>query len=171
MRAVGITPTGYAELVGGFKNLRVMKTTQSGFEGFIVDQYTTLKPTNDRIMCTDIYCEYRFNAGVNIDTTAFGEMGVAIKQMTVEQFAGPADKGLYSASVQQTIHQIGTAVLARFPLLASIKFVLPNIHYYPVDFGDFKDASIENKREVFLTFDGAHGQIEAEIVRKPASKL
>lgn len=27
----------------GFKDLKVMKTTQSGFEDFIVDEYTTLQ--------------------------------------------------------------------------------------------------------------------------------
>lgn len=80
-------------------------------------------------------------------------------------------KGVYSASVQQTIHQIGTAVLERFPLIDSIRFALPNIHFYAVEFNDFKDPSIVNNREVFFTFDGAHGQIEATIQRKKHSKL
>jgi urate oxidase len=170
VRATGITRSGDVDLVAGFKNLRIMKTTQSGFEGFIVDEYTTLKPTTDRILCTDIYCEYRFVRGINLDTTPFTEIHNAVKKITVETFAGPVDRGVYSASVQATIHQIGRAVLDRFPALRSIKFALPNIHFYPVEFGDFKDPSLVNNKEVFLTFEGAHGQIEAEIVR-PGSKL
>lgn len=193
VRAQGITRTGPVKLVSGFKvcaaaavlrpvatahllletpqqNLRVMKTTQSGFEGYIVDQYTTLPPTSDRIMCTNVLCEYTFSEGVPLDTTPFAAIAAEVKRMTVEKFSGPADTGVYSASVQQTIHQIGTAVLARFAVLQSIKFVLPNLHFYPVDFAAFKDPSITNKGEVFLTFDGAAGHIEAEITRNP-SKL
>lgn len=171
VRALGITRTGKVEIVSGFKGLRIMKTTQSGFEGFIVDKYTTLKPTNDRIMCTDIFCEYRFVDGVDLDKTPFTDIHNTIKKVTVETFAGPADKGVYSASVQQTIHQIGKVVLDRFPVIRSIKFALPNIHFYPVEFGDFQDPSLVNNKEVFLTFEGAHGQIEAEIVRPGSSKL
>lgn len=33
----------------GFKELKVMKTTQSGFENFIVDEYTTLQ-----VQCLEI---------------------------------------------------------------------------------------------------------------------
>ncbi len=73
--------------------------------------------------------------------------------------------------MQQTVHQIGTAVLERFPLISTIKFALPNIHFYGVDFSEFKDPSIVNNREVFFTFDGAHGQIEAVIERKKQAKL
>jgi hypothetical protein len=51
-----------------------------------------------------------------------------------------------------------------------ITFRLPNIHYYGVDFKDFK-TDVVNNGEVFLTFDGAHGQIEATIHRAPKAKL
>jgi len=43
-----------------------------------------------------------------------------------------------------------------------------------VNFDEFKTkATLKNNGEVFLTFDGAHGQIEASIERKrnPAAKL
>ena len=88
--------------------------------------------------------------------------------MTMDIFAGPADTGVYSPSVQQTVHAIGTAVLKRFAQLEAIKFALPNIHFYEVDFDKFRDSNLTNYGEVFFTFDGAHGQIEAEIVRPKA---
>lgn len=37
---------GQIDLTSGFKELQVMKTTQSGFEGFIKDEFTTLKGIN-----------------------------------------------------------------------------------------------------------------------------
>ncbi len=108
---------------------------------------------------------------MDIEHTPFAAVADAVRAMTLERFAGPPEKGVYSASVQQTIHQIGTAVLERYPLIASISFSLPNIHFYAVDFGDYKGSNLVNDREVFFTFDGAHGQIEATIQRKPAAKL
>jgi urate oxidase len=165
-----VTQAGGVSITAGFQGLRVMKTAQSGFEGFIVDQYTTLKPTRGRVMATEIYCEYKFAADTSIESTPFADIAAAVKQMTLEGFSGPADTGKYSASVQKTLHEIGTSVLARFPLVASIKFALPNIHFYPVDFDTFR-TNLTNNGEVFFTFDGAHGMIEAEIVRKRSSKL
>jgi urate oxidase len=163
--------TGPVKLVAGFRGVRVMKTTQSGFEGYIVDEFTTLKPTRDRIMATEISCEYAFEAGTDLEGTPFAAIADAVRAMTLERFAGPADTGVYSASVQQTVHQIGLAVLERFPVVASITFALPNIHFYAVDFADYKGSGLTNDKEVFYTFDGAHGQIEATIQRKPQAKL
>lgn len=127
--------------------MKIMKTTQSGFEGFIVDEYTTLKDTRDRILATEIYCEYAFVDDVDIDSAPFASIAESIKKTTVELFAGPYDVGVYSASVQQTIHQVGNAVLERFPLIKSIKFALPNIHFYAVNFNDFKGSKLENNGE------------------------
>src|ERR1035441_6707002 len=51
--------------MGGFKinsglaNLIVMKTADSGFEDYIVDELTTLKPTNDRLFCTAVTAEWQ----------------------------------------------------------------------------------------------------------------
>ena len=161
-----IPRNGPIQMSAGFKEVRVMKTAQSGFEGFIEDQYTTLKPTRGRVMATEMYCEYRFDAKINIESTPFNEIADGVKSMTFDLFAGPADTGVYSASVQQTVHKIGIAVLKRFPEIQSIKFLLPNIHFYEVEFDKFRDTGgLTNIGEVFLTYDGARGMIEAEIVR------
>ena len=162
---------GDLEVRAGFQSVRVMKTAQSGFEGFIVDQYTTLKPTRGRVLATEMFCEYRFGRGIDIERTPFSDIADAVERMALELFAGPADKGVYSASVQQTLHQIGTAVLKRFSVLEAIRFSLPNIHFYEVNFDEFRDVQgLTNRGEVFHTFEGAQGLIEAEVVR-PRGKL
>lgn len=186
-----------------------MKTTQSGFEGFIVDEYTTLKPTKDRVMSTKIFCEYHFNHIEDFDkidfskiydavqqvcillssfslfilTTFFDDNDVLIFQCTLEHFSGDPVTGVYSPSVQKTIYDTSKEVLKvcvgslefsnffqRYPFLEKITFKLPNIHYYAVNFDDFK-TDLKNNGEVFLTFDGAHGQIEATIQRPTKAKL
>ena len=38
----------------GVKNFRVLKTTQSGYEGFLHDKYTLLPDSSDRILATAI---------------------------------------------------------------------------------------------------------------------
>ncbi|WP_332367786.1 factor-independent urate hydroxylase [Spirosoma telluris] len=59
----GITVTS------GIKDLLILKTTDSGFEGYIKDQYTTLKETADRIFATQ--CEANWNyTGHELDFTA-----------------------------------------------------------------------------------------------------
>src|SRR5580692_130236 len=45
----------------GYKNLVLMKTADSGFEDYIVDELTTLKPTNDRLFCTAVTSEWRYS--------------------------------------------------------------------------------------------------------------
>jgi len=163
------TRAGKIDLVAGFKDLKVMKTTQSGFEGFTVDEYTTLKPTNDRVMCTKIYCEWTF-CDVNLDAIDFNAIYDAIQRITLDTLAGPPDVGVYSASVQHTIYQIAEAVLKRYDVIDKITFKLPNIHYYLVDFNAFK-TTLQNKNEVYFTFNGAAGQIEGTIQRKKKAKL
>jgi urate oxidase len=87
-----IPRTGPVNITAGFRGVRVMKTTQSGFEGYLVDEYTTLKPTKDRVMATEISCEYTFVDGVDIEKTPFTMIAQDVKTMTLERFAGPADK-------------------------------------------------------------------------------
>ena len=44
----------------GVQGLKVLKTTQSGYEGFLHDQYTVLKDTKERIVATSITSTWRF---------------------------------------------------------------------------------------------------------------
>ncbi|HEU4546824.1 MAG TPA: urate oxidase, partial [Microlunatus sp.] len=48
-------------VIAGFHGLTVLKSTESGFEGYPKDRYTTLKETNDRILATDIATRWRYN--------------------------------------------------------------------------------------------------------------
>ncbi|WP_198588596.1 hypothetical protein [Geodermatophilus chilensis] len=45
-------------LVSGVRDLTVLKTTDSGFFGFYQDKYTTLQPTNDRVMATSVTAQW-----------------------------------------------------------------------------------------------------------------
>lgn len=39
--------------------MSVLKTTQSGYEGYLKDKYTVLKETKERMMATTITCTWK----------------------------------------------------------------------------------------------------------------
>ena len=43
----------------GVKGMRVLKTTQSGYEGFLHDKYTILKDTSERMMASSVTATWR----------------------------------------------------------------------------------------------------------------
>ena len=137
----------------GVVDLIVLKTTKSGFVGYIKDQYTTLPETTDRVFATSIKAIWRYE---NADA-ATGEIWHSARQAIIETFSAHD-----SLSVQHTLYAMGEAVLETFPDIAEISFSLPNIHYLPVDVSRF---GLENDNRIFLPTDEPHGLIEARLSR------
>ena len=142
-----------ATVESGVENLIVLKTTKSGFAGYIKDQYTTLPETTDRIFATSIKAVWRY-ANTNAAT---GDAWRNIRQTIIETFAEHD-----SLSVQHTLYAMGEAVLEKFPDIAEIAFSLPNIHCLPIDFTRF---GLENDNRIFVPTDEPHGLIEARLSR------
>ncbi len=149
---VSVTREG-ATIESGVEDLIVLKTTKSGFVGYIKDQYTTLPETTDRILATSIKATWQY---ANTDA-AMGETWRGARQTIIETFAGHD-----SLSVQHTLYAMGEAVLEKFPDIAEIAFSLPNIHYLPVDLARL---GLENGNQIFLPTDEPHGLIEARLSR------
>jgi urate oxidase len=138
-------------LHAGIEGLVVLKTTDSAFENFLKDEYTTLKEDRNRILATSIRANwlYRENAS-DFDSTWLG-----VRQALLEAFAGHD-----SESLQHTLYAIGEAVLKKFPGIREIHLSLPNKHYNLVDLSPFH---LENPKEIFLPTDEPHGLIEATL--------
>ncbi len=62
---------GNEYLVSGLKGLILLKSTGSEFHDFLVDKYTTLIPTNDRIMSTSLVARWRY---IGTDDRLGGEL-------------------------------------------------------------------------------------------------
>jgi urate oxidase len=137
----------------GIEDLIVLKTTKSGFVGFIKDCYTTLPEATDRIFCTSVKADWRYASA----EAATGENWRSVRQTIIETFAGHD-----SLSVQHTLYAMGEAVLENFACVAEISFSLPNIHCLPVDFTRF---GLENDNRIFTPTDEPHGLIEARLSR------
>ena len=142
-----------ATIESGVEDLVVLKTTKSGFAGFVKDCYTTLPETTDRILATSIKASWIYkNSGA-----ATGDAWRDIRQTIIETFAGHD-----SLSVQHTLYAMGETVLEKFADVAEIAFSLPNIHCLPIDFTRF---GLENDNRIFVPTDEPHGLIEARLSR------
>jgi urate oxidase len=83
----------------------VLKTTQSGYAGFLRCPLTVLPEVHERMLATSVTATWRYNGVPNTATSdaSYDAVVGAFK----EKFFGPATKGVYSPAVQTTIYQVG----------------------------------------------------------------
>ena len=157
--SVTVEGTGDAQqtwVTGGFKDLVVLKSTGSEFADFYVDEFTTLAPTHDRVMATSLVARWRFTSTeVDWEATYAG-----IKAIMVSTFAT-----VHSLALQQTLFEMGKAVLEAYDVVAEVRLSAPNKHHFLYDLGRF---GIENAGEVFHADDRPYGLIQAAVTRDDA---
>ncbi len=137
----------------GIADLRVLKTARSAFEGYLRDEYTTLKEARDRLFCTIVKAEWTYAPGVS----DYGAMWQRARATILEVFARHN-----SRSVQHTLYAMGENVLKRIPEVTRIELSLPNRHCLLVDLAPF---GLDNPNEVFVPTDEPFGVIEAVVTR------
>jgi urate oxidase len=155
--AVTVEPGG-THVVQGLKDLVVLKSTGSAFKDFLTDEYTTLAPTDDRVMATSLVAKWRLSG--ELDGIDWNEMYAGVRRRMLERFAS-----LHSLALQQTLWHMGKDVLEAYPEIAEIRLTAPNKHHFLVDFSRF---GVENNGEVFHADDRPYGLIEAAIARDDA---
>ncbi len=137
----------------GVKGLQILKTANSGFTGYIRDQYTTLPETLDRLLGTVLEADWKYSATVS----DFNDTHRSIRSALLDCFAGHQ-----SLSVQQTLFAMGKTVVDRFETVEQIKLMMPNKHCLLVDLGKF---GLDNPNQVFVPTDEPSGYIEACVRR------
>jgi urate oxidase len=145
---------GKFSVVSGVQNLIIMKTADSGFEGYIRDSLTTLPETADRLFGTAVRADWRYIA----PDLAFASLREKIRETLLAVFAGHVSK-----SVQHTLYAMGESVLEKFGEVDEIELTMPNIHCLLVDLSRFGQ---DNPNEIFVPTDEPHGTIQARIRRK-----
>ncbi|MBB5911844.1 urate oxidase [Nocardia transvalensis] len=143
-------------VIGGIKDLVLLKSTGSEFAGFLTDEFTVLEPTHDRMMATSLAARWRFAATPPDWDAAYA----GIKAILVERFAL-----LQSKALQQTLFDMGRSALEAYPCLAEIRLSAPNKHHFDYDLERF---GIENSGEVFYAADRPYGLIQATVQRENA---
>lgn len=154
---VTIDNGGAPTVIAGLKNLSVLKSTGSQFTGFPRDLYTTLQDATDRILATSVTARWRYNTpGLDYDAVY-----ADVRRILLRAFAEK-----HSHALQQTLFQMGKAVLEAHPEIDEIKFSMPNRHHYLVDLSPF---GLDNPGEVFFAADRPYGLIEAVVQRDDAT--
>lgn len=123
------------DIRSGIAGLLVLKSTGSQFHGFVRDEYTTLPEVWDRILSTEVDCEWSWKAfsGLNAVKAAipkFDKAWTDARSITMKTFAEEN-----SPSVQNTMYKMCNYILAAVPEVANVDYSLPNKHYF--DIGEF----------------------------------
>jgi urate oxidase len=147
------TQGGTFHILSGLDNLVVLKTANSGFEGYIKDSLTTLKETSDRLFGTAVSAEWHYTAS-DLD---FDAVRAAIREAMLRTFANH-----YSKSVQQTLYAMAESALEEVAEIDDINITMPNKHCLLVDLSRFGQ---DNPNEIFVPTDEPHGYIQARVRR------
>lgn len=145
------------EVESGIDDLLVLKTTQSGWAGYLHDRYTTIPETDDRILATVITATWSYDtASVDFERVWHG-----VRDRILRAFGDH-----YSPSVQYTLYRMGEAVLESHAEIARIRFSLPNKHHLLFDLSRF---DLENDHEIFHVTTEPYGLIEGTVERTPVA--
>jgi urate oxidase len=140
-------------LASGIDGFAFMKSTQSGWEDYLKDPYTTLKETNDRMCATSMVASWKWTA----KPSNYPATNAKILATLLEVFGTT-----YSASVQDSLYRMGEAALSAVPEISEISMACPNMHFIPMNLSAF---GLDNNNDVFLPTDEPHGQIECTVGR------
>ena len=161
VRTAAITVNAEGEwVVGGLKDLVILKSTGSEFAGFYQDRYTVLEPTLDRVMATSLIAQWRFAQTGGAWNIVWDDVYAGVKQQLVKQFAVVQSKAL-----QQTLFEMGKAVLETYESIVEVRLSAPNKHHFVYDLSPF---GLENNKEVFNADDRPYGLIQATVTRDDA---
>jgi urate oxidase len=138
----------------GVEGLEVLRTTGSGWSGFVRDELTTLPETDDRILATAVSARWTY-AERGID---YGAAWHAARDAILEAFGDH-----YSPSVQFTLRRMGRAVLKAVDTIDRVHLSLPNRHHLLYDLSRF---GLENPNEVFQATTEPYGLIEGTVERE-----
>jgi len=153
-------------ITAGIRNLRVLKTTQSAFVKFVDDEFRTLPDMDDRVFSTIVTADWTYSTIRQLD---FDAAFATARDIVLDVFAGPAGKGVFSPSVQNSQHLTQRQILGAIPQVESVTIAMPNVHYFGYDFSKFKklpELTGECSGEVYNPVDKPSGLITSTLARE-----
>lgn len=140
-------------VTSGIAGFTFMKSTGSGWVGYVMDDYTTLPETRDRMSATAMDASWTW---LRPPADYLAANALVLSTM-LEVFVTT-----YSHGVQDSLYRMGEAALAAVPEVATVRLACPNKHYLPVNLAPF---GLSSDNAVFIPTDEPHGQIECVIGR------
>ncbi|HEY9777539.1 MAG TPA: urate oxidase [Planktothrix sp.] len=142
------------EVESGIQGLKLVKTTDSEFSGFVRDKFTTLPDATDRIFGTSADVSWLLESGKH----DFHSIYTTVRKVVLETFATH-----HSLGVQHTIHEIGQNALAKAAAIREITITMPNEHRILFNLKPFE---LDNNNEIFVATDEPYGLISATLRRE-----
>jgi urate oxidase len=140
-------------VTSGLENLVVLKTANSGFEGYIHDPFTTLPETADRLLGTSVRAQWKYLSS----SVPFDRLRGKLRETLISAFAEHESK-----SVQHTLYAMAQAVFEAIPEICDMELAMPNKHCLLVDLSRFGQT---NPNQIFVPTDEPYGNIVARIRR------
>ncbi len=141
------------QIESGIKDLLILKSTGSGFENFLRDEFTTLPETDDRIFATELKATWTYTQPPKKFSATNEKILAAMLAVFAKNF---------SPSVQVTLFEMGEAALRAAPEISKVHLAMPNKHCLLINLTPF---GLKNKNELFVPTDEPHGQIEGTVTR------
>jgi urate oxidase len=151
---VSCSQEGRVSIVSGLDGLVILKTANSGFEGYLKDSLTTLPETADRLFGTAVRARWKYQS----PGLSFEAMRRKLRDTLIAGFAEHDSK-----SVQHTLYAMAEAALDAAPEIVDIELAMPNKHCLLVDLSRFGQT---NPNEIFVPVDEPYGNITARVCRK-----
>ncbi len=107
-------------------------------------------------MATSLVAQWRFTT-VNV---TWDDIYAGVKNQLVKEFAV-----VHSLALQQTLFEMGKAVLETYPVIAEVRLSAPNKHHFRYD---LSRIGLQNNNEVFHADDRPYGLIQAMVTRDGA---
>jgi urate oxidase len=143
-------------------NMTILKTTQSGFEGYLHDKYTLLPDTQERCLATELCADWTYMR--SDPPPDYATVRKAVREQLKYGIFGPARGGIYSASLQATIYDAGCLVLDAAPHIKDLQLFTPNLHYLPAALLERLGEKFED--DIFVPISEPSGTISCVVSRK-----
>lgn len=160
--------SGHVDVVAGARDLRILKTTQSGYVGFLRDAHTALPEATERMMATSVTATWRYSPSAvqgPAGSFDYDKAYDAVRSGLLDAAFGPPKGGVYSPSVQYTLYEMAGCAMRRCAQVESVYLNMPNLHFLPArvvapaPYDTFED-------DVYVATSEPHGTIEAVVTRR-----
>ena len=155
---------GKAHVTSYIKGMTVLKTTLSGFEDYLMDEYTLLAPTAERCLSTELDATWTYT----YDTRDFNAIRQTLREQLILGLFGPPQTGVYSVSLQATVYDAACLILSKCSQIESIAISTPNKHYIP--FTQLNQLGEKFEDDIFVPIDAPSGSIYCKVARTSDEK-
>jgi urate oxidase len=122
----------------GVREMHLLKSAHSGFTGFLRDSYTTIPDCTDRVLSVAVDAEWEY-----VEKLA----NFSISRNAIEGTLARTFGDHVSASSQQTLHRMGSAVLKQHPEVSQISL---SCTASPTKMVDLEPFGRSNQRQIYV---------------------